>query len=135
MLKEQPALHLIQVKSATALQRNSRTPDKRRLLLTTFVGRVVVEQDLEPGPLEIVELARSQREPEHRADQEDQDDRERNEEIEDIHCAYPARRLVALRRLSRSALSTTASELPDMPTPAIQGVTRPAAAAGTAARL
>ena len=135
MLKEQPALHLIQVKSAAALQRNSRTPDKRRLLLTPFVGRVVVEQNLEPGPFEVVELARSQREPEHRADQEDEDDRERDEEIEDIHRAYPSRRLVPLRRRSRSALSTTASELPDIPTPAIQGVTRPAAAAGTAARL
>jgi hypothetical protein len=71
MLKEQPALHLIQVKSAAALQRNSRTPDKRRLLLTPLAGRVIVEQDFESRPLEIVELARSQREPEHRPDQED----------------------------------------------------------------
>jgi hypothetical protein len=99
------------------------------------VGRVIVEQDLEPGPLEIVELARSQREPEYRADQEDEDDRERDEEVEDFHRVYPARRLDAPRLLSRSALSTTASELPDIPIPAIQGVTRPAAAAGTAARL
>ena len=135
MLREQPVFLLIQVKSAAAPQRNPRASDKRPLLLTPFVGRVIVEEDLEPGSLEIVELARSQREPEYRADQEDEDDRERDEEIENFHRVYPARRLAAPRLLRRSALSTTASELPDIPIPAIQGVTRPAAAAGTAARL
>ena len=130
MLKEQPAFHLIQVKSAAALQRNPPSADKRPLLLTALVGRVVVEQNLEPGRFEVVELARSQREPEPGPDQKDEDDRERDEEIEDIHRVYPAPRL-----RSRSALSTTASELPDIPIPAIQGVTKPAAAAGTAARL
>ena len=130
MLKEQRAFYLIQVKSAAALQRNPLRADKRPLLLTALVGRVVVEQNLEPGPFEVVELARSQREPEHRPDQKDEDDRERDEEIEDIHRVYSAPRL-----RSRSALSTTASELPDIPMPAIQGVTKPAAAAGTAARL
>ena len=126
---------MIQVKSAAALQRNLLTTDKRPLLLTPVVGRVVVEQDLEPGPFEVVELARSQREPEHDPDQKHEDDRERDEEIEDIHRVYPSRRPDAPRLLSRSALSTTASELPDIPIPAIQGVTNPAAAAGTAARL
>ena len=135
MLKERPAIHLIQVKSVVAPQRTPLRADKRILLLAPLRRHVVVEQHREAGTFEIVELARSQGEPEHRADQEDEDDRERNKEIEDIHGGYSARRPGAPCRLSRSALSTTASELPDIPIPAIQGVTNPAAAAGTAAKL
>lgn len=128
-------LYLIQVKCTAAPQRNPLVADQRSLLHRPLAGRVIVEQDLEPGPFEVVELTRPEREPEHRTDQEDQDDRERDQQIEDVHCAYSARSLGAPRRLSRSALSTTASELPDIPRPAIQGVMQPAAAAGTAARL
>src|SRR3546814_8927336 len=39
-----------------------------------------------------------------------------------------------LKSASRSAFSTTSSELADMPMPAIQGVTWPSAAAGMATR-
>ena len=113
---------------------------------------VVVVQKAVRRPFQIIELTALQRPPEHRADEKHQHYGQRDEQIEDVHfrgqksevngvtvtlCAIGIWPLISVLRRSsnRSAFSTTMSELAPMPAPAIQGVTQPIAAAGTATIL
>jgi hypothetical protein len=121
-------------------------PGPRGLLLANlgFAYRpVVVEKNLECRAFQIVELAVAHRVPENARDQQNQHDRQWNQEVKDVH-RYAARDASVWRffpeaarvlRASRPAFSTTRSELAAMPIPAIQGVTQPAMAAGTASAL
>src|SRR5712691_4824629 len=121
-------LHLTQIKRAA---RTART--------------IIVGENPESRALQIVELPALEREPEHRADEEHQRDAQGNEQIEYLHGFQAGGiapfaisiRAARCRSLpwSRSALSTTSSELPDMPIAAAHGVSIPEQASGSTSRL
>src|SRR5690349_18081798 len=93
----------------------------------TCVNRIVIHEHVVSGPLEVVELAALEREPEHPRDHEYEGDGEGNEEDEASHGSGGA--------TGRSALRRTTSELAAMPSAASQGPSQPAAASGRTAAL
>ena len=90
-----------------------------------LIGVVVVGDHIQGRAVEVVELARVHGEPEGRADRDREHEAQRNEEEEDVH-GVPR---------SRRAFATTASELADIPMPAMKGVTMPAKASGITSKL
>ena len=101
--------------------------------LQTLTGRPVLDDGgaaltVNPrgGPVEILELAALQRPEEGPQPDQAQAQRDRDQHRQPVHFAALAR---------RSELPITSSELVDMATAAISGVTRPAIASGTASRL
>lgn len=85
-------------------------------------------EDLLAVLIHVVELPALQRPGEDAEDRQHEHGGEGDEEVEDVH---GARR----QRASRSELTTTASELAAMPSPAAQGGSRPASASGTQTAL
>lgn len=84
--------------------------------------------------VQIVELLVVDRPEEHRHCNQQTKQGQRNQDQQDIH-ACMASDAPAPARPTRSALSTTASELSDIPMAASHGGTKPNAANGTAHRL
>lgn len=91
---------------------------------------VVIHQDAVSGAFQVLELAMPQGPPEEDPNYEYEYYRERNKQIQNVHCVPYLRYL--RRDWSLSALSTTSSELADMPIPASHGVTQPTMANGIA---
>src|SRR5690606_22206410 len=87
---------------------------------------LVVDEDARGGALWILELPAAQRPEEGRQAGQAKAEGDRDQEQQAVHRA---------ERISRSELATTMSELPDMATAAISGVTSPAMASGTAITL
>lgn len=85
--------------------------------------RVAVRKDAISFALEVFELPLVHGPAEHGHDEEHQDRGERNEQVQDVHAA-------SVQRAARKALSTTASELRAMPSPASQGGSHPTSASG-----
>ncbi len=104
------------------------------LLLFPGVGRsVVILKNAHPRSLKIIKLPAV-----HRAKKNPERDKHHNDgqgyqQIKRFH--QRAFRRAAGMISSRRALPTTSAELADMPSPAIQGVSKPKAAAGMASRL
>ena len=93
---------------------------------------VVVRQDANGGPLEIVILTAAHR-PEKRAEPEAAEpEREGNENDENGHATGSADVFAAR---ARNAFTVTSSEEPDIESAAISGVTWPRIASGTATAL
>ena len=91
---------------------------------------IVVHQDAIARTFEVVKLAAFGGPPEQRANRECQQHAERNQQDQDFHGQS-----IAPRRISRSELATTASELNAMPIAAAAGEIRPLTASGMAIRL
>src|SRR5690606_15825119 len=89
--------------------------------------RIVVAQDVDGGRVQVLELALAHRPAEGPDGHAEQDQADRDQEQEDVHAASG--------RARRRALRVTASEDSAMPSAATHGVTRPAAARGTASTL
>lgn len=89
------------------------------------VGIVIVDQDPLCSAPDVLILARPQRPDEGADGDQAENDRKRGEQEDDVH-----RRL-----LTRSALSVTTSDEPDIASAATKGFTRPIIAAGAATRL
>ena len=87
---------------------------------------IVIDQDALSSAVEVFELALAHRPEERREAEQAHAQRDRDEEGETAH-------LVALAR--RSEFPTTTSELSDIATAAISGVTSPASAIGRATTL
>ena len=97
-----------------------------------LAGQVVVVEDPVRGTVEIVELPAVHAPPERSADHEREHGGQRDEQVQDVHARQEGR---AGAPPMRSALRTTNKELAAMPMPAIQGVSRPAMARGSATAL
>ena len=104
------------------------------LRVVTGLGRcVVVHDDAVRRAFEVVELTAFDGPQHDPGDDADEDEAQRDEQQQDIHSQrFVARAgrvsteavlLFCLNSDSRSAFSTTSSELDDMPMPAIHGVT------------
>lgn len=87
---------------------------------------LIIIQNPERRPIQILELTRSCRPKECRQPQQPKPKRDGQQQREDRHLAAPR---------SRSALATTTSDEPDIASAAISGVTSPAIASGTARTL
>lgn len=86
------------------------------ILLPASVKRtIIIHQNAEAGPLEVIELTTPHRTPKRKSNPKNQDDRNRNQEKHAFHQSSS--------RCMRSELSTTNRELADIPIPANQGVT------------
>src|SRR5690606_19934544 len=88
---------------------------------------VVVAQDVDGGRVEVLELPLAHGPAEGPGGDAEQDDADGDEEQQDVHRSGI--------RARRSALTVTISEDSAMPSAATQGITRPAAASGTATML
>lgn len=91
---------------------------------------VVVHQNAIARTFQVLELAALEEPPKNDTDDEDQGHGNGHQEVHDFHIAAP--QAFAADFCNRKAFNTTSSELADMPTPAIQGVTQPAMASGMA---
>lgn len=98
-------------------------------------GPVVVHEDPVSRALEIVKLAAAYRPPQQPEHAADQGNAERDEDVETLDDTLQPCCSARLQRLKRNALPTTSSELPAIPSPASQGLTRPTAASGIATAL
>ena len=111
-------------------------------------GSIIIKQYLQSGRFQIVKLPTAHSPEIGPTRQYHQHQTERNQQIQNVHAAM--RPSASFRtgtsgrcslgsgletRNSRMALSTTSSELTDMPMAAIQGCSRPATASGTAVAL
>lgn len=98
--------------------------------------QIVVQQDAQRGAIHVVILFRPQRPEEAGQTSQTQGERQRNEVDEDVHDRFPTERRGAgaseCRDRARSALSVTSNDEPDIAAAAINGVTKPAIAIGTA---
>ena len=94
---------------------------------------VIILQNAHAGPDQIVKLAAIGGPKKYPNRDEYDRNRERDEQVERFH--YFIIIFFAGVCASRSAFNTTKAELADMPSPAIQGLNKPSAAAGIASRL
>lgn len=104
--------------------------------------RVIVHQYLMGGSDEVVELATRRCPPQHHHNAEDGSDTQRNEQVKGFH-GYASALVsgifdwgaTAIGRCNRAALTTTSSELADMPSAASHGEIHPIIANGTTIAL
>jgi len=87
---------------------------------------IILDQDTHGGAVEILELAIANRPEECRETRKAKAEGERDEQQDAVHRTAP---------LNRSALATTNSDDPDIAAAAINGVTWPRIASGTAIAL
>src|SRR5690606_19177437 len=116
--------------------RRSRWRSIRRLGLA-YRCRRLVQQGHQPGRIQIIELVVIDRPEKGDAGTDQEQDGQGDHDDEDAHAPTPtvacsASRLRIGWRPIRRALSTTNSELADMPIAASHGGTKPSAANGTA---
>ena len=90
--------------------------------LTGVNWSCVLGKDTFSFGLQVLELAPVNGPAEDRDDQQHEAGRKRNQDVQAFHAG--------LYRAARSALSTTTSELPAMPSPAAQGGSQPTSARG-----
>ncbi len=101
-------------------------PDRAMPFFSAFRQLILVDEDAHRGPVRVVILPGAQRPEKGDKTAEAEQQCGRNEDEQAVH-------LTAQR--SRSELPMTISELDDIATAAISGVTRPAMASGTAKTL